>query len=118
MTVAHLDDNFPEHPKVEPLSDKAFRAHVMAICHCRRNTTDGHLSATTVRGIAARLNSTPKRWLPELVAAGLWHAAPNGDGHWIHDYQKYNSTAAEERAVRDKKREAGRKGARARWQMP
>jgi hypothetical protein len=41
MTWVRLDDQFPDHPKVVNLSDRAFRLHVWGICYSARFLTDG-----------------------------------------------------------------------------
>ena len=40
-TYITVHDGMPEHPKVDALSDKAFRALVGLWCWCSRNLTDG-----------------------------------------------------------------------------
>lgn len=101
MTWARLDDRFGEHPKVVALSDVAFRVHVMAICYCARNLTDGFVPA----GAARLMGATPKT-LRALVEAGLWaHAC---GGYRIHDYLDYNPSKAEVEDAAAKRSEAAR----------
>lgn len=70
MVWASLDDGFCDHPKVEALSDAAFRLHVAAICYCARLLTDGHVSLERVPRLVRRYR--PKL-LVELVDGGVWH---------------------------------------------
>lgn len=70
MVWASLDDGFCDHPKVEALSDAAFRLHVAAICYCARLLTDGHVSLERVPRLVRRYR--PKL-LAELVDGGVWH---------------------------------------------
>ena len=94
MAYLVLDDGFDENPKLEEISDAAFRAYVRALCYAGRNLTDGHLPARRVQSIAA-----PKV-LRELVAANLWEK--NGDGGYvIHDYLAPNRSKAQVIAARE-----------------
>lgn len=95
MTWVRLDDSMPEHPKMEALSDRAFRLHVSALCYCNRLLTDGEIPAST----AHRMVGNGKRYAAELVAAGIWDAVD--DGFKIHDYEDYQpsrETVLRERA--------------------
>lgn len=104
-TFITVHDGMPEHPKVEGLSDAAFRLMVETWCWCSRNRTDGKIVATSwrKRGTA--------RTRAELLAAGLVEAAD--DGVLVHDYTEHQRTAAEIDALSEKRREAGRKGGKA-----
>jgi len=103
MTWAKLDDHFPFHRKIRPISDAAFRLHVSAICWCCEHLTDGHVEHDEVA-----LCSDVKKYGPalgELVRRGLWHQTDTG---WvIHDFLTYNEPRAKVLAARDK--EAQRK---------
>lgn len=100
--TCRVDDNFPEHPKVEHISDKAFRLHVTALCYCTRNLTDGVMSTVAVRAmLAARKWS--KRLVDELVSADLWSVIE--DGFHIHDYLDWNPSAQEVKRRRSEARE-------------
>lgn len=103
--------DFPEHPKVTELHDRAFRFHVTALAYCARNLTDGHVSARGVKVVAAIVDTQPKRWTAELVAARLWRHDPAGDGFWIHNYLEYNPSQEE---VKERS-ERGRRNANSRW---
>lgn len=112
VALAH---GFPEHPKVMGLHDRAFRFHIVALDYCSRNLTDGHVSARAVKVVAAILDTRSKRWTSELVSARLWRHDEAGDGFWINDYLVYNPRAEAMRDLRDKRREAGVRGAEKRW---
>lgn len=94
MPWLRLEEGFAENSKVEALSDRAFRLHVTALCHCARNLTDGLLSVKAVKvcGILAG-NSRPMRNVQELVDVGLWHE--EGDGWAINDFTQYNPSSDE-----------------------
>ncbi|WP_157556805.1 hypothetical protein [Nocardia acidivorans] len=97
-----VHSGMPEHPKVEPLSDGAFRALVEAWCLCRRSRNDGLIPLATWN----------KRWKlkarKELIAAGLAHL--HADGVEVHDWLEHQPSAAELEHNRSVRAEAGRKG--------
>lgn len=97
-----LHAGMPEHPKVDPLSDAAFRTLVEAWCLCRRTRNDGRIPLATWR----------KKWKPrarkELADAGLVHVEK--DAAIMHDWLEHQPSVEaldEKRAARI---EAGRKG--------
>lgn len=122
MTWLKIDDGFAEHPKMDGLSDRSFRLHVAALCYSARNLTDGLLSPKAIRVLAAIVNATRiNRNLDELVDAQIW--IDNGDGSYsIYAYLEHNPPAEEVKKKRaeisEKRRDAGRKGAEARWNKP
>lgn len=107
-TYITLVDTMPEHPKVELLSDAAFRLLVESWAYCSRNRTDGRIDARVWarRGTAeARAElETPldDSTLPlvEVVAGGVQ----------MHDYLDHQRSAAEIEAQRAVNAENGRKG--------
>ncbi|WP_120338104.1 hypothetical protein [Cryobacterium soli] len=106
---ARFDIAMDEHPKVMLLSDAAFRTLFEATFYSRRQLTDGFLAEGVVR----------RRWSPEAIAElrandpekpSLYPFEKAGvAGLMIHDYDKHQTTTADIEA----KREAGRKGGRA-----
>lgn len=114
MPWANLDDQFPKHPKVLPMTDAAFRLHVSGICYCAQYETDGRIDDEMVPLLIPRYRA---RVLAELLDRRLW--APVAEGYEIHDYLQWNRSKeaiATERERRHKQRsEAGKKGAAARW---
>jgi len=82
-----LDDNFPHHPKVSGLTDKAFRLWVTTIAFCARNLTDGHVSHAEMRGLAAGLGCTKKQ-VVTLIEQDLLRTTPHG--YELHDYLYWN----------------------------
>ncbi len=116
MSWAKLDDGLPNNPKVEGLSDRAFRLYVGSICYCARNFTGGALTAKATRIVCAEAAAL-KKHVGELHDAGLWDRT--GDGYLVHDYLKYNPSTedAKERQeqLRQIRSDAGRRGADARW---
>ena len=110
MPWANLDDQFPKHPKVLPLSDAAFRLHVAGICYCAQYETNGVVSAEMVPLLVPRFKA---RTLEELVSRRLW--MPHAEGHEIHDYLEWNRSKQQIEDERERKRKAGKKGAEKRW---
>jgi hypothetical protein len=107
-----IDVLLPEHPKIEGLSDNAFRALVELWCYCGRNRTDGIV--------------TEKRWKKsgskgareELVGAGLAEPIGPGGGTVMHDFtgpDGHQRTRAEIDELSAKRTEAAKKAAAARW---
>lgn len=117
MSWLKIDDGFTDNGKIEALSDRAFRLHVTGLCWCARNLTDGWITARSAKALLA-LCSAAKKHLDELVDRELW--LPTGDGYSIKDYLEYNPPAekvkADRRELSKKRREAGLKGAAARWE--
>lgn len=102
MTWVRLDDAMPDHPKVQGISDKAFRWLVKSWCHAARFTTDGHLADGYVKQV-------PPAVRRELLASGLWES--NGStGLVVHDYLDFNPSKQTIQDAKNKKAEAGRKG--------
>lgn len=102
MTWVRLDDAMPDHPKIDGLTDRAFRWLIRSWCHAARYHTDGHLPASYTKRV-------PPRVRDELLDAGLWHQ--NGsNGLEVHDFLAYNPSQETIAEARRKKAEAGRLG--------
>lgn len=86
-----IDDSFAEHEKIIDLSDKAFRLHIVGMCYCARNLTDGRLTDRAIKVVCA-VTSASRRHIVELRDATLW--VPLEDGWQIKDYLDYNPDAA------------------------
>ena len=101
-----VTDTMPEHPKVEALSDSAFRLLVETWCYCSRQLNDGRLTevAWSRRGtVKARR---------ELEAEGLVEDA--GDGYvQVHDWAEHQRTAAQVAELSEKRASAGAAGGKA-----
>lgn len=112
MTWVRLDDAHQDHPKVAPLSDRSYRLWVRAISYSNKFGLDGVLSASQLRQIRGPIRAK-KRHETDLVAAGLWHSS--GDGIVIHDIEHYQPSAQTAPEISQKRSDAGKKGAAARW---
>lgn len=106
-----VDVLLPEHPKIEGLSDKAFRVLVELWCYCGRNHTDGIVSEKRWKA-----TGTP-RARAELVKAGLAEPRP-GEGCVMHDFvgpDGHQRTKADIDELSTRRAQAGRRGAAKRW---
>lgn len=112
MGWVKFDDGFPQHRKVEPLSDGAFRLIVSAACWSADQLTDGVIPAWKLRALVPRFRAS---YVDELIDAGLFHchghACPSrcpdvdqGD-YVVHDYLEWNRSAVDEQARRRKERD-------------
>lgn len=97
-----VHDGMPEHPKVEGLSDAAFRLLVTCWCWCSRNLTDGAIPT------AAWLKKGSAKARRELLDAGLVEVSP--DSVTMHDYLDHQRSAVEVAELRSKRSDAGRQG--------
>lgn len=97
VTWLKLDDKFVRHPKVQGLSDAAFRLHLAAMGHCAEYTTDGRIASHVVVTLTAHPDKAPL--IKEMVDAGLWEAMVGG---WeVHDFLRYNPSAEQIKARRN-----------------
>lgn len=102
--------DFDEHPKVEALSDAAFRAFVSMNGYSRRHDLDGSIPAQLAR----------KKWKPRVLAE-LVASHPerplvllDGDNYLIRDYTEHQFTTADLEDLKAKRSAAGAKGGMAR----
>ena len=97
MPYLNLDDNYPDHPKVEALTDAAYRLHGAAMFYAARFQLDGYL---TTAQLQARRRWTRKAER-ELIDAHLLHAptdpcesstcpAEDGAHYRLHDFFQWN----------------------------
>lgn len=112
MTWVYLDDRYPEHPKIDGLSDGAFRLHTSAICYANSHLTDGIIPADRLSRLMPKFR---KAYVTELTQRLLWIELPGGTHYEIHDYLDWNKSRAEVEKRRVTRAEAGRKGAGKRW---
>lgn len=109
-TYIRLHDGMPDHPKVDGLSDKAFRLLVESWCWCSRHLTDGHMPAATWR---KRATAKARR---ELVDAGLVIVLDDGSVRF-HDYLAHQRSAAEVAELKAARTQGGGYGAHKRWHL-
>lgn len=106
-TYVRIHDGMPDHPKVDGLSDTAFRLLVTIWCWCSRHLTDG----VVPRGTWMKRGDSIAR--QELFDAGLAEEREDGSVY-MHDYTDHQRTAEEVQRIREARREAGSKGGKAR----
>lgn len=100
--------DFPEHPKIRPLSDAAFRAFVEMNGYSRTQDLDGRIPVRVARA----------KWKPRaLKELETNHAERptltiDGDDYVIHNYGEHQQTRADREAVTARNSENGRKGGR------
>lgn len=101
MPYLNLDDNYPDHPKIEALSDGAYRLHGSLMFYAARFGLDGYLSVSQMTG---RKGYRPGS-LRELIEGGLVHDKGDGcgtatcpfglSGHYLlHDFLQWNKSKA------------------------
>ncbi|HET7386914.1 MAG TPA: hypothetical protein VFJ19_09665 [Nocardioidaceae bacterium] len=101
MPYLNLDDNYPDHPKIEALSDAAYRLHGAALFYAARFRLDGYLTRAQLRARRAWSTKTER----ELVDEWLLHApgdlceskhCPPDDGrrYRLHDFLQWNKPRA------------------------
>lgn len=98
----------PRHPKLRACEPLARYLFVVGLCHVAEFLTDGFVAEADALELAKGLARRPTVLIQQLVKAGLWHAEPGG--YRVHDYLDYNPSAAEEKAKRAARAEAGRLG--------
>lgn len=112
MPYLNLDDNYPDHPKLEALSDAAYRLHGSAMFYAARFRLDGYLTHQQLKD--------RKRWSTkterELLDGRLLHGpgdpceskhcpADDGRRHRLHDFLQWNKS----RSYWDEEREKAAK---------
>lgn len=98
MAYLNTDDGFPEHPKVDALTDSGYRLHSAGMHYCARHLTDGLIPSEKVSRL--KPNYKPNQ-LAELLRGRLWHKGGEGCGtdhcptgspgeYVVHDYLQWN----------------------------
>jgi hypothetical protein len=85
-------DEFLEDEKICALHDRSYRVHMSGLIYAAKNLTDGQLTEKAVKVIQAILEFQVKRYVVELVEAGLW--VPAADGYEIKNFLEFNPRAA------------------------
>jgi hypothetical protein len=104
-TFINVADTMPEHPKIEGLSDGAFRALITLWCYCGAQLNDGIVAEP------AWIRRTSRRIRAELLESGLVEEVPGGVA--MHDYLEHNRSRAEAESLTQKRRSAGSLGGKA-----
>jgi hypothetical protein len=106
---AKFTQDFPDHPKIMPLSDKAFRCLVEATMWSRSQMTDGFLPS---RYAVARWGLEPLQELATNDPQNPSLIVVNGEveGWQIHDFAAHQDTKADVIARRERNKRNGQKG--------
>lgn len=101
-------NDFPEHPKMRPLSDAAFRAFVEMVGYSRTQDLDGRIPVKLAK---SKWKSKP---IGELLANHSERPTLtlDGDDYVIRDYAQHQQTRADREASAEVSRENGKLGGR------
>lgn len=88
-----INDQMPNDPEIDALSDGAFRLYVSALCYCQAERTDGYVTLAKLRRLVPNYKLSQLRELaaPTLHPDGPLFAAID-DGYLIRNFTKYNKT--------------------------
>ena len=98
MPYLNLDDNYPDHPKVEALSDAAYRLHGACMFYTARFRLDGYLTEGQFRGRRNWSQRTERELLASLLHAPGTPCesrdCPGDDGlrYRLHDFFQWNKS--------------------------
>ena len=90
MTWTKLDEGFVDHPKINRLSDGAFRLHVSGMVTASRLLSNGFIETDRAPRLVPRFK---RAHITELEQVGVWE--PVRGGWLIHDFLLYNPSAAQ-----------------------
>jgi len=115
MTWVRIDDRYPHHRKLKaagPLRALCIALDVTGKCHCAEYATDGFIADRDLPHILDVLpRNRQQPVLAKLVEVGRWHRDDAAGGYWVHDFLKYNPSAAQrlaDAAAVAKRKEADR----------
>ena len=101
MPYLNLDDAYADHPKVEALSDTAYRLHGAAMFYAARFRLDGYLTQEQLRARRRWAKATERELLDQclLHAPGepceSKHCPPDDDVRYrLHDFFQWNKSRA------------------------
>lgn len=100
-----------EHPKIEGLSDKAFRVLMDLWCYCGRNRNDGIVTDK-------RWKAVPPKVRKELLDAGIADPIHIGGGCVMHDFTGPDGHQRSRKEIEEgaeARSEKARNAANARW---
>lgn len=97
MTWGRLEEDMPGDPKIQAVSDPAFRLWMYSLCWCNKNLTGGRIPASTVPWLTR--SQDPAKLAEELVHLKLWHL---DDGCYrVNAWDDYNMAPEEVIAERE-----------------
>lgn len=113
VDIGYLDN--PKMAKVLAASSTATLMHLASILYCAQHLTDGHISP----GVARMRAGGSREDEALLTSSGLWHLPghdcdscpePNEGDVYVHNFLEHNRTAAEVKAVSEKRSKVAREG--------
>ncbi len=107
-----IDDQFFDKRRMRAAGVAGRELFLAGLCYCAGNMTDGVIEKHVVPLLLAKAE-VPKRAVAKLVELGSW--TDEGDTFVVKDYLEFNVSRAEWEATLERRREAGRRGADARW---
>lgn len=115
MPWARLDDKFHSHPTTWMVGLEANGLFARGLSYCADQLTDGFMPEQWVWSNvpSTQRSKDPRGIITKLEEAGLWERVE--DGWHIADYLTYNPSRDEVLADRERRSEAGRKAAKAKW---
>lgn len=116
MPWARFDDNFDVDRDLAFLTPQAVALHVCATTWCSRNLTDGNISKEEARHIFGYSPAAVKALLTKCAPGNKPWWEETANGYRIRSYCDYNPTADEARASMERRSEAGKQNAAARWE--
>ena len=111
MSWVRIDDHFYDHPKWATAPGDSIALWLAAMAWCNRNESfDGFIPAKKLPGLVNIFSA--KKSAQDLVERRAF--VVQGDGYLIHEYAEYQQNE-KVKAIREKRSQAGRKGASVRW---
>jgi hypothetical protein len=101
-----VDPDMPDHPKIEALSDRAFRELFRLWTWCWKHDTDGEITP-------ARWRKVPRKAGNELITCGLVERI--GEVLVVHDYLDHQWSSEERRQASGGRSRGGSRGMHNRW---
>lgn len=107
-----IDDQFFDKRRMRAAGVAGRELFLAGLCYCAGNQTDGEIEKHVVPLLLAKAE-VPRRAVDKLVELGSW--VDEGDTFVVKDYLEFNMSRSEWEATVERRREAGRSGAHARW---
>lgn len=104
--------DFPDHPKIAPLSDAAYRALTEMTIYSRRMLTDGFISKRLVGSKGEAGAKWSLQVVSELCANDDEHPSliEEANGYLLHDFAQHQTTKDDLESRRAVREAAGRRG--------
>lgn len=101
MPWVRIDDGFLTNPKIMSAGLEGRAVYIAGLCFCAAGLTDGYVPAEALGKLAMLADvRRPGQAVTRLVEVGLWESVQGG--YQVHDYLKYQPSAADVRKERDR----------------